>query len=270
VNETVRARAAKQVPQVERGDAIMGTLHSSDFAYGCYVVDSGIKAMGGPIAEVGAFLFHAAIESYREGAGFANSGSVCGSTSPSLLGANTLMNYLGVPVIASGQVPIIVQPPQRISDEHSIPYLCFNVPLGKKKDEIGVFLPSMHEDVPRIVTKSLGDIVEPFTRYLREFNLVMKRLHERRGTSAQEHFMFDVVAPFIEKYGTQALQDIDLTLDALPRSARYGFPYLLGHIRPADIKVKTARVDYLMKYAASTDDDIREGAADALEHLNAA
>ena len=43
----------------------------------------------------------------------------------------------------------------------------------------------------------VGEEAEPFIRYGHDLNIVRAGLHERRGSDAQEKFMFDVVAPFI-------------------------------------------------------------------------
>lgn len=204
---------------------------------------------------------------------YTNLGTYAASTS-SLLGNNSVSQgcYGQQPVLASRQVPIIMESSQLTAPSYYM--ITGGIVLGyneQQADDRGAAVPTLQRDsmmpFPR---KSVGDIVEPITRYIREWNDITTRLHERRGTDAQERFMFEIVAPFVEKHGIEALHDIDRTLSTLTRSARYCFPYLLGHLEPKDVRLARACRELLNKYADSPDSDIREGALEALDHLNAA
>jgi len=111
---------------------------------------------------------------------------------------------------------------------------------------------------------------ETFATLVSEARPIIDALRQRRGELSQERFMFDVVAPFVKRYGTPALQRLDeaVTAESLPYTARYYYSYLLGHIR--DEATVAARISYLHKYAASNIDALREGAEEAFGHLSAA
>ena len=111
----------------------------------------------------------------------------------------------------------------------------------------------------------VGEEAEPFIRYGHDLDIVRAGLHERRGSDAQEKFMFDVVAPFIEKNGVKAIRDLDTTIETMPRSARYYFPFLLGHLVHNDTQHE--RLNLLERYSRSEDQDVRDGAAEALGYL---
>jgi hypothetical protein len=112
--------------------------------------------------------------------------------------------------------------------------------------------------------KSVGEDAGPFL-YSHELEAIRESLHARRGSDAQEKFMFDFVAPFIESHGAKALRDIDLTVEAMPRTAKYYFPYLLGHIEHE--ATQQERLDLLARYSVSEDEDVRDGAVEALGYL---
>ena len=117
-------------------------------------------------------------------------------------------------------------------------------------------------------SQSLSEPAEPFPyAYASELEEVRNELHQRRGSDAQEQFMFDVVAPFIETFGTRALYDVNLTLETMPRTAKYFFPYLLGHLEHEETFVK--RREMLEDYRESADEDIRVGALEAIGFLDA-
>lgn len=190
----------------------------------------------------------------------------------SVLGTHTIWNSYNdaAAVRAPHQLPINIPPPNKTPNYCIIASGVVNLSLPVPDDR-GLISPTLQDDrTVRISTKSLGNIVEPITRYIRELNLITTMLRERRGSDAQERLMFDNVAPFIEKNGIEALQDIDLILHSLPSSARYRFPYLLGHIEPSKLRLVRACREYLNRYVESEDQDIREGAIEALDHLNAA
>ncbi len=117
-------------------------------------------------------------------------------------------------------------------------------------------------------SQSVSEPIESFPyAYASGLDEVRSGLHQRRGSDAQEKFMLDIVAPFIETFGTRALYDIDLTLETMPRSAKYFFPYLLGHLEHGESFDK--RLEMLERYRESTDGDIRDGALEALGFLDA-
>jgi hypothetical protein len=175
-------------------------------------------------------------------------------------------------VHVSGQVPIaVVVPNIELTTSISFTYLNGLLEVIPKVGEINYNLAFVSNESPVMTTaKSVGDEAEPFVRYLHELNEVVTRLHERRGSDAQERFMFDTVAPFIEKHKTKAVWDIDLTLDSMPRSAKYFFPYLLGHLEIEDEITSQQRLNFLEKYRLSDDEDVRDGAIEGLGYLTAA
>ncbi len=110
---------------------------------------------------------------------------------------------------------------------------------------------------------SIGEQAD--TVYLTAFSKLRESLHRRRGSNAQEEFMFDIVVPFIEFYGTRALHDIDANIIDMPRTAKYYFPYLLGHIEHE--ATRQTRMNLLIQYSRADDEDIRNGAVEALGYL---
>jgi hypothetical protein len=181
---------------------------------------------------------------------------------------NTKTQY-NVFVCASGQVPIMMLPPDLPASKTGL-LGTLTMAYGKTDDRGLIPPPVQPQQMPDSRTRSLGDVSEPFVRYLRDLDEVLSKLHQRRGSDSQEHLMFDVVAPFLLSNGAMALSDVDMELETLPASARYFFPYLLGHLKTDDRAMLRARTYYLSKYIKSTDADIREGAEEALDHLNAA
>jgi len=131
-------------------------------------------------------------------------------------------------------------------------------------------------DQPRLTNESrtlisgqvVGEVAPPVSYlYALELDEIRTGLHQRRGSDDQEDFMFDVVAPFVENFGSRALHDIDLTLETMPRTAKYFFPYLLGHLDNEATLEK--RLDMLTSYRESADRDVRDGALEALCFLDA-
>jgi hypothetical protein len=175
------------------------------------------------------------------------------------------------PISASGQMPVLVIAIEPKVSNPDVETGSFNVGATVGHGNRGLALPRVHgEWLPLLRMKSLGEIAEPYIRYFRELEGIMEQLRVRRGTDSQEHFMFDVVAPFIIRNGATAIRDIDISLESMPSSARYSFPYLLGHLITDDRSILRTRFAYLSKYMNSSDFDIREGALEALDHLNAA
>lgn len=196
------------------------------------------------------------------------------SSSPFLGNDSWRFDLPAFSIWASGQVPIhSYSEPNRIKfkdDENIIPDMLVSLRIPKTDDK-GLVPPLMHAVmVGRIPTRSLGDKIEPLARYMREAYQIVMNLRKRRGSSSQEHFMFDSVAPFIEKHGLKALRELNDALPSFPSSAKYYYPYLLGHLEPDDDQLSQWCVAFLKRYAESADSDIREGAIEALDHLNAA
>lgn len=119
----------------------------------------------------------------------------------------------------------------------------------------------------RSVEKLIAETAK-YSTLLREFDEIHHRLNQARSSSAQEGFVFDVIAPFIERHGIKALERFDDVLPTLPFSAQYYYPYLLGHMDHSD--THSARMRFLGKYIKSTVEPIREGAEEAIDHVNAA
>jgi hypothetical protein len=113
---------------------------------------------------------------------------------------------------------------------------------------------------------SMGSIRETIGLSL-DFYALSRELNQARNDSDQELFFFTDVKGFIERHGALALSRLDEILTFLPITARYYYPYLLGHL--TDEQTRGLRIAYLYKYVNANDEALQMGAEEAFGYLSA-